>query len=543
MRRLASRPALGITCLATLLALLDLGRRILATNDEARFALLAQDMLNRGTWFFPELNGVIYHSKPLLQAWLIALCSWPVGHVTQLTAVLPSALAGIGTVLAVYTVGRDMFDVETGRLAALVATTTQGWFLHARLPMPDMLLTFFVAASLVMFWRMTQRRSGPHWVGFYALVALAFWAKGPAGLMPLAVLLVYALVTRRAGRWRELHVTAGLALVAVSISPWWARQWFSDTAALREVVVSDNLVWYVPRSPTASLLTGAFQHLVGILFPWVLVVPAAMWHAIRLLRGRGAERDAVLVLVVWSGVLLACVGVSEQQRLRYYLPLVPALSLLIGWWCARAVAEHGAAVHVPWRVYAMAAGVAALATVAAFAFRPTWAHAAQLVLPTSALEVGVMAGGLLLMMGALSWGIRHSAIRRGFALAWIGSALWVAGWYHWELGRRNAAYDYPRVHAEAARLLPGAPVVAAWGVYELPFSFYFDRRVVSVATDGDLRRVMTEHPGSSAVLTAAALAHVEDRAALRVLPLDRLNFDPIVLVTYSLDAQRAALRP
>jgi len=112
-----------------------------------------------------------------------------------------------------------------------------------------------------------------------------------------------------------------------------------------------------------------------------------------------------------------------------------------------------------------------------------------------------------------------------------------------ELGRRNAAYDYPRVHAEAARLLPEAPVVAAWGVYELPFSFYFDRRVVPVATDRDLHRVMAQHPGSSAVLSAAALAQVEDPARLRVLPLDRLNFDSIVLVTDSLDAPRAGARP
>ena len=144
-----------------------------------------------------------------------------------------------------------------------------------------------------------------------------------------------------------------------------------------------------------------------------------------------------------------------------------------------------------------------------------------------------MAGGLLLMIGALTWGMRRTAVGKVFALAWIGSALWVGGWYHWELGRRNAAYDYPRAHAEAARLLPGAPVVAAWGVYELPFSFYFDRSVVAIASDRDLRRIMEQHPGSSAVLTEAALAQVEDRGRLRVMPLQRLNFDSIVLVTSS----------
>jgi 4-amino-4-deoxy-L-arabinose transferase-like glycosyltransferase len=541
--RLTSRPIVGIALVATALVLFDLGRRILATNDEARFALLAQDMLGRGAWFFPQLNGAVYHAKPLLQAWLIALCSWPLGHVTQLTAVLPSALAGIGTVLVIYVLGRDMFGGGAARVAALVATTTQGWFLHARLPMPDMLLTFAITSSLALFWRLVQSKPGPNWLGFYGLVGVAFWAKGAAGLMPLVVAMVYAIATRRRGTWRELRLPAGIALVAVLVAPWWIRQWLSDIAAFRTVVVDDNLTWYVPRSLTVALFTGPFQHVVGILFPWVLLVPAVMWQAMRTLRTRGPERDAVYVLLLAAVVMLGCVGISEQQRLRYYVPLVPPVSLLVGWWWAGVSGQRGVVAEIPWRIYGIAAAAVALATAVALEFRPSWTRAAHVALPSSALEVAVMAGGLVLMVGAVTWGMRGHPMGRAFAIAWVGSALWVGGWYHWELERRNEVYDYPRVHAEAARLLPDAPVVAAWGVYELPFSFYFDRRVVSVQTDRDLQRVMAQHPGSSAVLSGGALAQVEDRARLRVLPLDRLNFDSLVLVTFSPDPPGPATRP
>jgi hypothetical protein len=88
------------------------------------------------------------------------------------------------------------------------------------------------------------------------------------------------------------------------------------------------------------------------------------------------------------------------------------------------------------------------------------------------------------------------------------------------------------VRAEATRLLPGAPVVASWGVYELPLSFYLGRRVVAVQSDDDLRRVMTTAPAASALLTQAALAQVEHRRDLQVVPLDRLNFDRVVLVSH-----------
>lgn len=543
IRWLASRPALWIGALAAALVLVDLGRRILATNDEARFALLGQDMLTRGSWFFPQLNGAVYHTKPLLQAWLIALCSWPVGHVTQLTAVMPSALAGIGTVLVVYALGRSMFGPLAGCFAAMATITTQGWFLHARLPMPDMLLTFLLTASLAAFWRTVRGAPGPWWLAFYALVALAFWSKGAAGLMPLVVAIVHAVITRNQGGWRSLHLPAGFALVAVLVAPWWGRQWLADSAMLREVVVSDNLGWYVPRTLTAALLTGALQHVVGILFPWVLVVPAVMWQAVRFLRRRGAERDAVYVLTLWASVVLGCVAIADQQRLRYYMPLVPPVAVLVGWWCAGVTEERRTLVQIPWRIYGIAAGLVALATAAALAFRPTWASGAHIELPTSISEVTVMAGGLLLMIGALSWGMWRDAMRRAFVFAWIGGALWVGGWYHWELERRNAAYDYPRVQAAASLLLPEAPVVAIWGVYELPFSFYLARSVVSVSSDDDLRRVMAEHPRASAVLTEAALAQVDDRERLRVVPLDRLNFNSIVLVTYAPAAPGAGARP
>jgi 4-amino-4-deoxy-L-arabinose transferase-like glycosyltransferase len=542
-RRLAFHPAVKIALIAALVAAIDLGRRILATNDEARFALLAQDMLSRGAWLFPRLNDVGYHNKPLLQAWLIALGSLPFGHVTQLTAVLPSALAGVGTVLVVYAIGHSMFGTEAGRFAALVALTTQGWFLHARLPMPDMLLTFAIGSSLAVFWRVVARRPGPNWVAFYALVGLAFWTKGAAGLIPLVAALVYAIATRRRGRWRDLHLVAGVAIVAALVAPWWIMQELGSAEAVRAVVADDYAGWYVPRAPTLALLAGPLQNVVGILFPWVLVGPVVLWQAARRLRRDGIEREALEVLLVWSAVAIGCVAVSEQQRLRYYLPLVPSAALLVGWWAATTATREPERTAIPWRMYALAAGAIALATAVAFRVRPSWIRVSDSELPNSILEIAVMAAGLVLMIGALVYGLRRDALSRAFHVAWLGSALWVVGWYHWELERRNAAYDFPRVQAEAARLLPEAPVVAAWGVSELPFTFYFDRKIVSVATDEALRRAMAERPRSSAVLTRAALAQIEDRDQLRVWPLERLNADPIVLVTYFPHAPPAPARP
>lgn len=536
------RAALWVTAAAVLMAAIDLGRRILATNDEARFAMLAQDVLTRGAWLFPELNGVAYNNKPPLQVWLIALASWPAGHVTQLTAALPSALAAVGTALVVFAVGRSLFGVAAGQLAALVTITTQGWFLHARLPMPDMLMTFFITAAVAMLWPIVAGRTGPWWLGFWGAMAGAFWAKGAAALLPLAVAVAWGLVFRRPGWWRALRLPAGLALFAALIAPWWIGKLVTQTAGMRDAVVGDNLLWYLPRS--LAVLTGPPQHLVGILFPWVVVLPPAVWQAVTAVRRRAPEREALGFVIAWAVMLLACVGIAEQQRLRYYLPLVPPVALLIGWWAARIAGGERAERPMPWRVYAAVAAVLSLATAVAAVARPTWWEARHVAFPTSAVEAGVMAAGLVVMLAALVYGAKRGRLRQVFAVACLGGAAWVTGWYHWELERRNAAYDYPRVRAEALRLLPEAPVVATWGVYDLPLSFYLGRRVLPVQTLGDLDRVMAEHPRGSAVLSQAALAKVADLGHLRVVPLDWLNFHPIVLVSYpDATAPRAGSRP
>src|SRR5262245_23869479 len=377
------RAALGVTAAALVMVAIDLGRRILANNDEARFALLAQDVLSRGAWLAPELNGAAYTHKPPLLAWLIALASWPAGHVTQLTAVLPSAAAAIGTALVVFAVGRSLFGPVAASFAALATVTTQGWFLHARLPMPDMLVTLFITASVAMLWPMMRRDAGYWWLGFWGSMVAAFWAKGAAALLPLAVALAWGFTFRRPGWWRALHAPAGFAVFTALVAPWWISKLLTQGEAMRETVVSDNLFWYLPRS--LAVLAGPPQHVVGILFPWVLVIPLAVWHAARALRRRTPDRDALGFVLVWALSVLASVGIIQQQRLRYYLPLVPPAALLVGWWGAYTLGAEPGERRMPWRVYAIVTGVVALATAGAAVARPTWLKATHAAFPSSGI--------------------------------------------------------------------------------------------------------------------------------------------------------------
>ena len=281
MTREDRRALLWVLGGAAVMVGVDLGRRILTTNDEARFPLLAQDILTRGDWLFPRLNDAVYHNKPILLAWLIALVSWPIGHVTQFSAVIPSAAAAFAMTLVIFGFGREMFGAAAGAYAALTALATQGVFLHGRIPMPDMLMTAFITASLWMLWRMA--RGAPRaWIGFYVFVGLAFWAKGLGGIMPLIVAVAWAAVSRSAASWRTLRLPLGLPLLALVVAPWPLVRMFDHSAGLRQAVVHNQILWYLPQDLRAGIVAEPVQNAFGILFPWVIVVPIVLVEAVRL---------------------------------------------------------------------------------------------------------------------------------------------------------------------------------------------------------------------------------------------------------------------
>ena len=200
----------------------DLGARVLATNDEARFPMMARDILSNGHWLLPEISGVPMLNKPPLHAWLIALGAWPKGAVSQRAAVVPAFLGALGLAAVTYWIAQRVFGVGAGLAAGLIVATTAGVFAMARSAVPDMTLSLGIAAAMAAFVRaeLDGRRSA--WLGFYALVGVACWAKGPAGLLPLAVVVAYQLAT---SGWRgvtRMRSTVGVAMLVVLVAPWWA---------------------------------------------------------------------------------------------------------------------------------------------------------------------------------------------------------------------------------------------------------------------------------------------------------------------------------
>ncbi len=159
MSALRSRLVLvAVLAFAAIVVGLPAGRAPLWDPNEARYMLLARDILDRGRWLVPDLRGEPYLNKPQLFFWSVAVASLPGGEVTERTAALPAVLSSVATVAAVFAIGARTWGVGAGAMAALVLASTIGFFAIGHHGQSDVMVTAWTWWAL--YGLLVARRAG-----------------------------------------------------------------------------------------------------------------------------------------------------------------------------------------------------------------------------------------------------------------------------------------------------------------------------------------------------------------------------------------------
>jgi 4-amino-4-deoxy-L-arabinose transferase-like glycosyltransferase len=324
------RRDLLLLALAAAIAFLPgLGRRDVWNPDEARYAEVAREMRDAGSWALPRLNGAVYTQKPPLFFWLIDTAAFATGGVDETATRLPSALAGIGAVLLVYRLGRRLQGRRAGLLAAIVFGTSFKILWQARFGQIDMLLTCLVALQVWWFLRgYTEARPRLYWL-MYVAGGLAILAKGPAGLLPpLLAIVVFLLWNGERAELRRLRVGRGLLVVVAITLAWLVPAGLAGGRAyLDQIVLRQNVTRYANpwhhRLPWYYYLTAVPPEFL----PWTLLLPTGFVAA----RGLGGRaRDGFRLAASWAVVTIVFFSLSPAKRDVYVLTAYPALALLVG---------------------------------------------------------------------------------------------------------------------------------------------------------------------------------------------------------------------
>lgn len=312
--------------------LLFLGNLPLIDPDEGRYAEIPREMLARGDFITPTLNYVKYFEKPPLLYWLNA-ASIKLFGLNEFAARLPSALSGLGTVLATYLIALRLFDRRTALLAALFLATAAGFVLQSRIILTDMLLTLCLTSALGAFIiaarREEWRRGGATWYLFYLFCALAVLVKGLIGIVfPAGIIFFYILITHEWSILRRMRLGRGMLLFMAVATPWFILVSLRNPEFARFFFIHEH---YERFTSTVHGRHQPFWFFVPVLaatmLPWSFFIPGSLGRA---WRDRQHESGrAGLFLLIWTVLIFLFFSKSGSKLVPYMLPIFPPLAILI----------------------------------------------------------------------------------------------------------------------------------------------------------------------------------------------------------------------
>ena len=526
------RDAALIGLLALTLDLAGNGRVSLWDRDEPRYAGCTREMRARGDWVRPRFNGEPRHNKPVLIYWLM-LAGTAVGGDGPFGARLVSAVAGAGTCLLTWWLGRRMLGAGAGRLAGLMLATAPIVVIESKLATTDATLAALVVACQVALWELAHAASRV-WAGvFWVALALATLTKGPvaAGLIAAAALLSWWWGAP-AGAWARLRWKWGLAAFAALTAPWYVAIGILTRGDFYRFAVGDQMV---RRMVTGMEEHGAWPgYYVGgtllTFYPWSALLPAALLGA--WFRRRG--NPALAFLLGWAVGPLVTLECVRTKLIHYYLPALPACALLAAW-----LVGAVAAAEVNLRRWPL--GRVGLAILIGLGFGLTVAGlAGALVLPGGlrgpclAIAVAVGVGTLWSLERFYSGATERAA--HGLVATW-GLTLFLAG--SWLLPALEPHRLTPLVARRLATLAAAehaTPMLGAYKpagvIYEIghPVATFEDREQVVARVRRDGAVVTALIPREREIFGADPRLVVADRGTVRGINVEKAREEALTLV-------------
>ena len=305
--------------------------------DEGRYAEIPREMLARGEWVVPLLQGEPYLDKPPLLYWLIMVSYHWLGTHDWAARLVP-ALAVHGCILLTYWLGRRTLGEQAAFWGALMLALAPGFSSVGRLLVLDGLLAFFVWLSALAAFE--ALRGEPLRRGWWLLAAaacgLGVLTKGPIA----PVLLVPPLL---ASRW--------LSGRAIRVS-------WSDLGLFGAVVLALNAPWYVAVCLRVPEFAGyffwkhnvlrflsPFDHLRPVWFYLPILagglLPATLlaWPFLRFMLSEKVEEadrrcPELGYFLLAAGWCVLFFSLSGSKLPTYVLPAFPPLALALGYYLA-----------------------------------------------------------------------------------------------------------------------------------------------------------------------------------------------------------------
>lgn len=321
--------------------------------DEPRYAQVAVEMFTRGDWVTPTLGGHNWFEKPVLLYWL-EIVSFNIFGVSEFAARLGSAFSGLGTVAALYILGRnvELNGRSQGKWFALIGAATISILGFSHGASFDIIVTFPLTAALVSFYVFEKRNSSNSsgqtlpLVLFYVFIGVALLAKGligvvfPAGIIGLFYVLSWKMPPLRF----LLSVVWGL-LISLAIASLWYFPMYQRHGweFIDEFIIQHHFQRFTSNKYQHPQPFYFFWIVLPIMtLPWLPLLVGEIWKRYREPRSVTIEPNLFIFAASWLIVPLVFFSFSGSKLPGYILPAVPPAVAIAALFAARNVGQSRA---------------------------------------------------------------------------------------------------------------------------------------------------------------------------------------------------------
>lgn len=294
---------------------------------DSRFYLFALEMSRHGMSLFPTTYHQPYPDYPVTAILFIHFFATILGGLSKLAAVFPSAIMAALTMSFTYLLGESE-QKRWGLYAVCLLLLTVGFLLEARAISLDMYVTLVTTACFYCLQQARKDRQAWFYYLIYPLLFFGFAVRGPIGLViPTGVICSYFIISRQFQRFFVTGFFAFCLLLCSSILLLYVANLAGGKAFMQAVLHMqlagriDN--YFLP--PYFYFTAGLTNYALAFPLGMLTIIIAAYYVVCR----RGGDIPPVIwQLIGWVLIVLIGMSIPGDKKIRYILPVMPAMALL-----------------------------------------------------------------------------------------------------------------------------------------------------------------------------------------------------------------------
>ncbi len=302
-------------------------------KDEPKYLEAAWEMVKSGDYITPYYNYELRFDKPILVYWLIA-GGYQLFGVNEFGGRFFVSIFGVLTVLLLYWWLYRRKSEDFAFWSSLILLSSLDFIVMSSVAMPDIVLTFFISASLILFFEAYHTGSKKYYLTAFAASGFATLTKGPVGLVLPGLVAVIYLVIRRdlLKTLKRIPWVSGFGIYLAIVLPWYGAVLYKHGYQFfKDFIIFHNIHRFTSKVPGHP--TEWWYYLANypwMFLPWSFFFPFALFRAVK--KKLHVTDELLSFSVIWFFTVIAFFQIAHTKLAHYLLPSFPPFAIITAWY-------------------------------------------------------------------------------------------------------------------------------------------------------------------------------------------------------------------